>query len=75
MGISIFRGTYFGIYDTYKMSNYDELSKWTLSYFSYVLATFFTYPSDTVRRRLMMTSCANYKYNGFIDCLSKIVRK
>ncbi len=23
----------------------------------------------------MMTSCANYKYNGFIDCLKKIVRK
>ncbi len=74
-GISIFRGTYFGIYDSYKGSKYHEIEKWFLSYFSYVTATFLTYPTDTVRRRLMMTSCANYKYKGFTDCLSRIIKQ
>ena len=23
----------------------------------------------------MMTSCANYKYKGFFDCLKKIIKK
>lgn len=64
-GISIFRGTYFGIYDSYKQKKYHELYNWMISYFSYVTATFLTYPTDTIRRRLMMTSCANYKYKGF----------
>ena len=73
-GISIFRGTYFGIYDSFKSRKYLELQKWFLSYFSYVTATFLTYPTDTVRRRLMITSCANYKYKGFMDCLISIVK-
>jgi len=34
-----------------------------------------TYPSDTVRRRMMMTACQDYKYEGFIDCCKQIYRK
>lgn len=33
-----------------------------------------TYPSDTVRRRMMMTSCQDYKYDGFFDCCRKIYK-
>jgi solute carrier family 25 (adenine nucleotide translocator) protein 4/5/6/31 len=74
-GISIFRGTYFGIYDSFKTHRYHELEKWFLSYLSYVTATFLTYPTDTVRRRMIMTSCASYKYKGFVDCFQNIVRQ
>ena len=40
-----------------------------------VSAGIISYPLDTVRRRLMMTSGAKEKlYNGTIDCFSKILQ-
>jgi len=46
-----------------------------VSYASVFVAILLTYPSDTVRRRMMLTSCQNYKYNGFADCCRKIWEK
>jgi len=40
-----------------------------------VSAGIISYPLDTVRRRLMMTSGAKEKlYNGTVDCFSKILQ-
>jgi solute carrier family 25 (adenine nucleotide translocator) protein 4/5/6/31 len=41
-----------------------------------VSAGIISYPLDTVRRRLMMTSGSKEKlYNGTLDCFSKIYQK
>ena len=65
MGIKIFRGVYFGIYDTYKISANNYIDKIMISYLSTVAALFGIYPFDTVRRRLMMTSGQQYKYGSY----------
>lgn len=52
VGVAIFRGTYFGVFDTFK-HNKNKLEKWMLAYFSSLLAIILTYPTDTVRRRLI----------------------
>lgn len=40
------------------------------------LSSFFAYPMDTVRRRLMMTSGQiNPKYTGTLDCITKISKQ
>lgn len=51
-GVAIFRGTNFGIFDTFK-SNKRGFERWLLAYFSSTLAIMLTYPSDTVRRRMI----------------------
>lgn len=56
-GVAIFRGTNFGIFDTFK-GNKQGLERWLLAYFSSTLAILLTYPSDTVRRRMI---CAQKK--------------
>ena len=39
------------------------------------VAIFLTYPSDTVRRRMMMTSTKSGKYKNFLDCCAKIYQR
>lgn len=46
-----------------------------LSYISVFLSILFTYPSDTIRRRIIQTNSSSYKYNGFFDCARKICRQ
>jgi solute carrier family 25 (mitochondrial adenine nucleotide translocator), member 4/5/6/31 len=75
VGVTIFRSTYFGIYDTFKDQTNDGLDRWLVSYMATLAAIGITYPSDTARRRLMMTSGASYKYRGFLDCCKKIWRR
>ena len=71
-GVAIFRGTNFGVFDTFK-GNYMGVQRWALAYLSSTLAIILTYPSDTVRRRMI---CAQnkQKYSGFFDCLYKIYK-
>lgn len=71
VGVAVFRGTNFGIFDTYK-NKMEGFYRWLLAYFSSSLAILLTYPSDTVRRRMICAQNCNKKYSGFFDCLVKI---
>jgi solute carrier family 25 (adenine nucleotide translocator) protein 4/5/6/31 len=77
VGIVIYRGFYFGLYDTLKPimgQDVGFLVSFTLGYAVTVSAGLASYPLDTVRRRMMMTSGAKEKYKGSIDCTIKIVK-
>ncbi|EAR94678.1 ADP/ATP transporter on adenylate translocase (macronuclear) [Tetrahymena thermophila SB210] len=80
VGIVIYRGLYFGLYDTVKPLLPSNIKNnfyvnfgvgWTVT----VLAGLASYPIDTIRRRMMMTSGQAVKYNGSIDCFQQIVAK
>jgi len=77
VGIFIYRGLYFGIYDSIKPIILGENASALLSFFVgwavTVGAGLASYPIDTVRRRMMMTSGAAVKYNGSIDCAKQVI--
>jgi solute carrier family 25 (adenine nucleotide translocator) protein 4/5/6/31 len=73
VGIVIYRGLYFGCYDTLKallppsvIDNFfvNFLLGWSVT----IGAGLASYPIDTIRRRMMMTSGQAVKYAGSIDC-------
>lgn len=79
VGIVIYRGLYFGLFDTINplfpeslKGNFvaDFLLGWSVT----VTAGLASYPIDTIRRRMMMTSGEAVKYNGSIDCGLTILR-
>jgi solute carrier family 25 (adenine nucleotide translocator) protein 4/5/6/31 len=75
LSIFIYRGFYFGIYDTIKPflgENVGLLISFALGYAVTLIAGLLSYPIDTVRR-LMITSGEAVKYNGSLDCFAKIV--
>lgn len=77
-GIFVYRGIYFGLYDTAKpiMMGTDN-SFWKsflIGYIVTITAELIAYPNDTVRRRMMMTSGEAVKYRGGVDCLMQIIR-
>jgi len=78
VGIFIYRGMYFGLYDTLKPLVLGADAGVTLSFFLgwavTVTAGLMSYPIDTVRRRMMMTSGGGVKYNGSIDCFRQVVK-
>jgi len=78
VGIFIYRGMYFGLYDTLKPLVLGNDAGVTLSFFLgwavTVTAGLMSYPIDTVRRRMMMTSGGGVKYNGSIDCFRQVVK-
>eukprot|EP00455_Lapot_gusevi_P009794 TRINITY_DN143_c0_g1_i12.p2 TRINITY_DN143_c0_g1~~TRINITY_DN143_c0_g1_i12.p2 ORF type:complete len:104 (-),score=26.24 TRINITY_DN143_c0_g1_i12:99-410(-) len=39
-----------------------------------IVAGILSYPLDTVRRRMMMTSGAAVKYNSSIDCMQQVIK-
>lgn len=78
-GIVIYRGLYFGMFDTitpllpanikdYFIVNF--LVGWCVT----VGAGVASYPVDTIRRRMMMTSGEAVKYKGSIDCALQIMK-
>jgi solute carrier family 25 (adenine nucleotide translocator) protein 4/5/6/31 len=76
VGIIFYRGAYFGLYDTSQTFIQDAsfLVKFSIGYSVTILAGLLSYPLDTVRRRMMMTSGAKgNKYSGSIDCFRKIL--
>jgi len=78
IGIVIYRGLYFGVYDSVKPLLPKEardnlLISFLLGWGVTVGAGLASYPIDTVRRRMMMTSGEGEKYSGSIDCARKIV--
>lgn len=78
VGIIVYRGCYFGFYDTLKPillgDNSGLGANFLLGYGVTVTSGLISYPIDTIRRRMMMTSGQAVKYNGSIDCGVKIVK-
>ena len=81
VGIIAYRASYFGMFDTGKVMLFPDMKKanillvWAFAQFVTVSAGIASYPLDTVRRRLMMTSGKKGKdimYNGTWDCFQKI---
>jgi solute carrier family 25 (adenine nucleotide translocator) protein 4/5/6/31 len=78
VGIIFYRGAYFGLYDTANtfpwMSSGSFLTKFAVGYSVTVAAGLLSYPLDTIRRRMMMTSGKHAgKYKSSIDCARKIL--
>ena len=78
VGIIVYRGCYFGFYDTLKPlllgDDAGVMLSFALGYVVTISAGLVSYPIDTIRRRMMMTSGQAVKYNGSIDCFVKIVK-
>merc|ERR1712033_154204 len=78
VGIFIYRGMYFGLFDTLspiivgKDGNVgiSFLLGWAVT----VTAGLMSYPIDTIRRRMMMTSGGGAKYKGSVDCAMQIMK-
>merc|ERR1712054_485547 len=80
VGIIFYRASYFGLFDTGKILILGEkknlMATFMLGQVVTVSAGIISYPLDTVRRRLMMTSGQGEKlYNGTLDCFAKIYQK
>ncbi|MBA0807116.1 hypothetical protein Gohar_022940, partial [Gossypium harknessii] len=81
VGIIVYRGLYFGMYDSLKPVIL--VGKLEDSFFaSFALGWVITngaglasYPIDTVRRRMMMTSGEAVKYKSSMDAFSQILKK
>jgi solute carrier family 25 (adenine nucleotide translocator) protein 4/5/6/31 len=76
VGIVVYRGFYFGLYDSLKpMLPVDRfIFNFMLGWCVTIVAGILSYPLDTIRRRMMMTSGAAEKYKSSIDCCIKIVK-
>jgi len=80
VGIIIYRGLYFGIFDSVKPALPKEYKDnlfvtFLLGWGVTVGAGLASYPIDTIRRRMMMTSGEGEKFSGSIDCARKILAK
>jgi len=86
-GIIVYRGAYFGLFDTAKgtlfkgdkkrATSFTSLVyKWAVAQAVTALAGVLSYPFDTVRRRMMMMSGRKagtaIQYNSTLDCWNKI---
>merc|ERR1711973_783114 len=78
VGIFVYRGFYFGLYDTLKPMvlgpDAGFLLSFCLGYGVTVTAGLMSYPIDTIRRRMMMTSGTGVKYKGSLDCAAQIMK-
>jgi len=77
VGIFIYRGMYFGMFDTLKPILVGDGGNVGLSFLLgwgvTVTAGLMSYPIDTIRRRMMMTSGGGAKYKGSLDCGRQIL--
>merc|ERR1712156_729191 len=78
VGIIVYRGCYFGFYDTLKPIVLGEgaglFASFALGYVVTISAGLVSYPIDTIRRRMMMTSGQAVKYAGSINCAVKVMK-
>lgn len=78
VGIIVYRGFYFGLYDTIKPivlgADAGLTVSFLLGYAVTIVSETLAYPIDTVRRRLMMTSNQAVKYKSSLDCAASILR-
>jgi len=81
VGIVAYRGCYFGFYDTLKpvvlvgdlKSSF--LASFMLGWAVTIVSGIVSYPLDTIRRRMMMTSGEAVKYKSSWDCGAQIIQK
>eukprot|EP00923_Selenidium_pygospionis_P052061 GHVN01090093.1.p1 GENE.GHVN01090093.1~~GHVN01090093.1.p1 ORF type:complete len:317 (+),score=25.78 GHVN01090093.1:56-1006(+) len=79
-GIVVYRGAYFGLYDTSKVVLFGDGKKTNIFYKWMVAQTVtaasgvLSYPFDTVRRRMMMMAGrkSQVSYTGTMDCWKKV---
>jgi len=78
VGIVVYRGFYFGLYDSLKPILLGDggslFMSFILGYTVTVSSGLLSYPIDTIRRRMMMTSGQAVKYKGSIDCGMQIMK-
>jgi len=79
VGIIFYRGAYFGLYDTINDQDFMRKggfgTKFAVGYAVTVTAGLLSYPLDTIRRRLMMTSGKHAgKYKSSMDAFSQIMK-
>lgn len=80
VGIVVYRGLYFGMYDSIKpvllTGDLQDsfLAAFLLGWAITIGAGLASYPIDTVRRRMMMTSGAAVKYKSSMHCMTEIVK-
>merc|ERR1712179_477265 len=74
----LYRGLYFGIYDTAKPifigENGSFMASFLLGWAVTVVSGLASYPIDTIRRRMMMTSGTGVHYKSSIDCGMQILK-
>ena len=79
VGIIVYRGCYFGFYDSLKPILLGEdaglLASFMLGYVVTISAGLVSYPIDTIRRRMMMTSGEAVKYKGSMDCAAQVIKQ
>jgi len=78
VGIFIYRGFYFGLYDSLKplLGGGDNFFvNFILGWGVTTTAGLASYPIDTIRRRMMMTSGEGVKYRGSIHATTEILQK
>lgn len=78
VGIFIYRGMYFGLYDTLKPmllgADAGVGASFVLGWCVTITAGLMSYPIDTIRRRMMMTSGAAVKYKSSLDCFAQVMK-
>jgi len=80
VGIVAYRGCYFGFYDSLKPIiltgawERNFLVSFMLGYIVTISAGLVSYPLDTIRRRMMMTSGAAVKYSSSWNCLTTVLK-
>jgi len=80
VGIIVYRGLYFGLYDSLKpivlTGNMKDsfIGSFFLGWGITIGAGLASYPLDTVRRRMMMTSGQAVKYKNSYDCFQQIIK-
>ncbi|KAK4723578.1 hypothetical protein R3W88_026357 [Solanum pinnatisectum] len=81
VGIVVYRGLYFGVYDSLKplvlVGNLQDsfFVSFLLGWGITIGVGLTSYPIYTVRRRMMMTSGEAVKYKGSLDAFSQILKK
>jgi len=81
VGIFVYRGLYFGLYDTimpmFPKDQVNLATRFVVGYMVTVLAGLASYPIDTIRRRMMMTSGAakELQYKSSFHCAAEIMKK
>jgi len=78
VGIFVYRGMYFGLYDSLKPILLGDAPNPLLSFFLgwavTIVSGLMSYPIDTIRRRMMMTSGAAVKYSSSFDCFQQVMK-